>query len=207
MKIQKRLLFIGLFFAGCASSEQEEQAMIKVFKQYQAALEQEDPAKLWQSIDSGSREYLLTQLEYLKENNQKAVQSYITKSRHPVLNVDMIARALNYYQGAQIDSISAEAFLKFDLGYLIDLEKPVMEGYEFREKVVVNDQKGILKFARLLADGRNMVADIEFLKEGEQWKLNLQERMDVQEINARALLKTMDQSTWKYVDEKLDKYY
>lgn len=207
MKIQKLLLFIGLFFAGCTSSEQEEQAMIKVFKQYQAALEQEDPAKLLQSIDSGSREYLLTQLEYLKENNQKAVQSYITKSRHPVMNVDMIARALNYYQGAQVDSLSAEAFLKFDLGYLIDLEKPVMEGYEFREKVVVNDQKGILKFARLLADGRNMVADIEFLKEEEQWTLNLQERMDVQEINARALLKTMDQNTWKYVEEKLDRYY
>ena len=200
------LLLFFLLFLGC-SNEEEEQVMVGVFQQYQAALSEEDPGKILNCIDSNSRQYLLAQLELLRREDRKAVQEYVTKSPHPVLNVEMIARALNYYQPEQIDTISFDNFLHFDLGYWIELEKPVMEGYTFRKKLLVNDRKGILKFARLMADGRYMVADMEFLKENGTWKLNLMERLDVQEINARTILKTMDRNIWKYVAETLDKYY
>lgn len=203
----KGLLFlfsVAFCLTGCG---QNVDNILRVFQQYQAAVAEEDTQAFLNAIDSGSREYLLTQLELLKENNRQSTQDYINQRKYPVVNVDMIARALNYYKPAQIDTLSPSGYLNFNLGYLIQLEETAIEGFTFREKLLQTDRRAILKFSKPLDEERNTVADFEFLKEGDQWKLNLTDRLNLLENNARITLKYADQNVWDYVSEKLDNYY
>lgn len=203
----KILLFISISIGLTSCGGQSEEAMVRVFQQYQSAVEEEDAQKFLDAIDGDSREYLLTQLELLKENNRQTTQDYVNQSTYPVVNVDMIARALNYYKPAQIDTLSAGGYLDFNLAYLFQLEESAIQDFTFREKLLQTDQRAKLRFSKPLDEERNTVADFEFLKEGDQWKLNLTARLNLLENNARITLKYADQNVWDYVSEKLDNYY
>lgn len=203
----KILLFISVSISLTGCGGQSEEAMVRVFQQYQSAVEEEDAQKFLDAIDGDSRQYLLTQLELLKENNRQTTQDYINQSTYPVVNVNMIARALNYYKPAQIDTLSADGYLDFNLAYLFQLEESAIQDFTFREKLLQTDQRAKLRFSKPLDDERNTVADFEFLKEGDQWKLNLTDRFNLLENNARITLKYADQNVWDYVSEKLDNYY
>ncbi|WP_143473749.1 hypothetical protein [Flavilitoribacter nigricans] len=203
----KSFLFLVLAGFGLAGCGQSEEAIIPVFEQYQTAVAEADPQKFLNAIDAESKAYLLAQLEYLQVDEREAVETYVNESSYPVVNVDMIARALNHYDKAQVETLSAEDYLDFNLGYLFQLEGEIIEGLSFREQLLQTDQRAKLRFSKPLDDERSTIADFEFLKEGDQWKLNLLDRMILLENNARITLKYAEQNTWDYVAEKLDKYY
>lgn len=198
------LILSILLCIGCGPNEE---ALVSVFQRYQSAIEVGDTHELLETIDSQSRQYLLNQLDHLKNNNRQVTEQYINESKHPVLNVDMIARALNHYRPNQIDSLSPKGYLDFNLEYLVQLEKPTIKGFTFRAQLLQTAQRAILKFSKPLDEERNTVADIEFLKENGAWRLNLLDRLNLLENNARITLKYAEQNTWDYVSEKLDNYY
>lgn len=206
IKIFSFLLLAGFFLQACGSSEQEA-AMVQVFQHYQSAVEAEEPQQLLALISRDSRAFLLKHLELIKGDNREVTENYVLESKFPVLDVNMIARGLNHYQEGQMETVSEQAFLDFDLGHLIQLEKEAIAGFNFREKLLINDERARLKFSKPLEDGTNMVAELEFVKEDDKWKLNLLDRLNVLENNSRITLKYADQNVWDYVAEKLDKYY
>lgn len=205
MKTYSCLLLLSLTFLACGSQE-EEQAMTEVFQQYQAAVESEDADQLMALIERESRAYLLKQLEYLQQNDREAVQAYVSKTQHPVLNIDMMARALNHYSQSELEKISAEEFMEFNLGYLFQLEQPLIKEFTFREKMTITEDLARLKFSRPMVDV-NEVITMVFVREEDGWKLNLIDRLHVLENNVRVILKYAEISVWQHIAEQLDKYY
>lgn len=199
------LFFLVLLLFSCSSRE-EESAMVSVFEQYQAAVADGDTRQIMSLIDSDSRAYLLNHLEYLRQDDRDAIQAYVSKTQHPVLNVNMLARALNNYKSSQLESLSTEEFMDFDLGYLIELEQPLIEDFSFREKISATEKQVKLKFSRPMVD-RNEVISLAFIQEEDGWKLNLSDRMHVLENNVRVVLKYAETSVWQHIADQLDKYY
>lgn len=201
------LLLLVTVLSIIACSEDQTEAMVQVFRQYQAAVLENNPQQLYGAIDENSQEYLRTQLEYLKSADRELTEEYVNQNPYPVVTVDMLARALNHYTADQLNTLSPDDYLDFNLAYLIQLEEKILQDFTFREKLVQTDQRAKLRFSKPLDDERNTIADFEFLKENDQWKLNLLDRLNLLENNARITLKYAEQNTWDYVAEKLNKYY
>lgn len=201
------LLLLVTVLSIIACSEDQTEAMVQVFRQYQTAVLENNPQQLYGAIDENSQEYLRTQLEYLKSADRELTEEYVNQNPYPVVTVDMLARALNHYTADQLNTLSPDDYLDFNLAYLIQLEEKILQDFTFREKLVQTDQRAKLRFSKPLDDERNTIADFEFLKENDQWKLNLLDRLNLLENNARITLKYAEQNTWDYVAEKLNKYY